>query len=282
MSYLSTRDINIELDSNYVIDNNLHIKVSVVKSTLALPNSAKVEIYNISETTFKKLVSEPKIKITIDDELLFTGRVLNAPNEYIGTSWKCTIYCNDVKVNPYSKPQFLTIPKGTQNEDILKKLVSTISDVKVDLKEFKKCAKAKGSLMKQMVVEYKKEHDIMKSLQNMFKGCDTEVVKEDGTVKLQNRRGVPNISNPLQLDTFLEAPKLSHKDLVVVMPLNTTVKLGLGFKVKAKSISKTLQNPYTYKNQFNGKVYRIVEFTHEIDNFSSDIAKTTLKGLNYA
>jgi len=282
MNYLSTRDINIQLDENYKIDSNLHIKVSVVKSTLALPNSAKVEIYNISETTFLKLVKEPKIKITIDDKLLFTGMVLNATNEYIGTSWKCSIYCNDVKVNTYAKPQFLTIPKGTKNEDILKKLVSTISDVKVDLKEFKSCAKSKGSLIKQMVVEYKKEHDIMKSLQNMFKGCDTEVIKEDGTVKLQNRRGISNISNPLLFDTFLVSPKLSHKDLVVVMPLDTKVKLGLGFKIKAKSVSKTLQNPYTYKNQFNGKVYRIVEFTHEIDNFTSDIAKTTLKGLNLA
>jgi len=279
MSYLSTRNINIILDDKYIIDNNLHIKVSVVKSRLALPNSAKIEIYNISEKTFKKLVAEPKIKINVDDELLFIGRVVNAPNEYSGTSWKCTIYCNDIKVNPYAKPQITTIPKGTTNENILKELVSKISDVKVDLSAFQECAKSKGSLLKQMVVEYKKEADIMKSLSNMFKGCDTEVIKEDGVVKFQDRTTVPNINNLLIFDRLLEAPKLSHKDLVVSMPLNTKLKLGLGFEVKAKSISKQIESPYTYKNQFEKKTYRISEFTHEINNYTNTVATTTVKGL---
>ena len=280
-SSLSTRNIIVTIDDKFVIDPNLHIKVSVVKSHLQLPNSAKVEVYNISEKTWSKLKSEPKIKIEVDGNLLFSGKVLNVANDYKGTSWLCTMYCNDIKVNPYYKPQFMTIPKGTTNEDILKKMTEQISDMKLDMSEFKKCAKANGSLLKQMTVEYKKEGDIMKSLQNMFKGCDTEVIKEDGVVKLQNSKAVPNAGNPLKFDRLLESPQLSHKDLVVKIPLNTKVKLGLGFEIKAKSISKKLDSPYTYKTQFNEKVYRISEFTHDIDNFTASVATTTVKGLNF-
>jgi len=275
----STRKIDITLNDNYTIDNKLHIKVIVVKSRLALPNSAKIEIYNISEKTFTKLVASPQIKIALDGEMLFTGKVTNTPNEYVGTSWKCTIYCNDIKVNPYATPQFLEIPKGTTNEDILKQMVLKISDVKVDLSAFKKCAKSSGSLMKQMVVEYKKEGDVMKSLSNMFKGCDTEVVKEDGVVKLQNKTTVTNQAKPIILKTLLSSPKLSQKDLTVSIPLNTKLKLGLGFEVKSKSISKKLDNPYTYKNQFENKIYKIAEFTHEVDNFTTSVATTNVKGM---
>ncbi len=279
MSYLSTRSINIILNNEYEIDNNLHTKISIVKSRLALPNSAKIEIYNISEKTFKKLVAEPKITIKVDDELLFMGKVINVPNEYDGTSWLCTIYCNDIKVNPYTKPQFTTIPKGTKNEDILNILVDTISDMKVDISAFKSCAKSKGSLLKQMIVEYKKEGDVIKSITNMLKDCDIEVIKEDGTVKLQDKNTVINRENPFVFDVLLESPKLSHKDLIVNMPLNTKIKLGLGFKVKAKSIFKELKSPYTYNNQFKDKIYRISEFTHEVDNYTSAVASTTVKGL---
>lgn len=278
-SDLSTRNIIITIDEKFEIDVNLHIKVSVVKSRLQLPNSAKVEVFNISEKTWLKLKNEPKIKIEVDGNLLFSGKVLNVANDYKGTSWLCTMYCNDIKANPYHKPQFLTIPKGTTNEDILTKMVEQISDMKLDMSQFKKCAKANGSLLKQMTVEYKKEGDIMKSLQNMFKGCDTEVVKEDGTVKLLDSKSVPNAQSPLVFDRLLESPQLSHKDLVVKVPLNTKVKLGLGFEVKAKSINKKLDSPYTYKTQFQDKVYRIGEFTHDIDNFTASIAITTVKGL---
>ena len=57
-SDLSTRNIIIVLDDNYTLDPNLHIKVTVVKSRLNLPNSAKIEIYNISEKTFKRWLQE--------------------------------------------------------------------------------------------------------------------------------------------------------------------------------------------------------------------------------
>jgi hypothetical protein len=276
----STRNIEIVLNDSYTIPPTLHIKVLITKSRLALPNSAKIEVYNISEKTLTKLESEPKIKVLLDGKVYFTGKVINPDNQYKGTSWICTIYCNDIKTNPHQKPQYMEILKGTSNDDAINQMGALISNFNIDTSAFKECAKSKGSLLKGMVVEYKKEGDITKALQNMFKGCNTEVIKEDGIVKLQDRTKVPNQAKPLVFDRLLESPQLSFKDLVVKIPLNEKVKLGLGFEVKAKSISKKLESPYTYKNKFEKKTYRISEFTHEFDNFTSSIAITSIKGLN--
>lgn len=281
MNLLSTRYIKILLNDTVEIDPNLHLKVSVVKSRLALPNSAKLELYNIAEKTYKKLLEEPKVKVFVDDELLFSGKVINAFNDYKASFWLCTVYCSDVRSKPYSKPQYLDIGRGTTNEEVLKLLVQPLSDKDLDTSAFAKCGKAKGSLLKSMVVEYKKEADLMKAIQNQFKDCSAEVVKEDGVVKIQNRNGVPNQAKPLLFEILLSSPQLSHQDIIVELPLNTKVKLGLGFKVKAKSITKKVISPYLYKNQFKDKTYRISEFTHEIDNFTASVAKTTVKGLNY-
>lgn len=280
-SDLSTRNINIILDGKYEISPNLHIKVTVIKSNLSLPNSAKVEIYNVSDKSFKKMLTTPKVVISVDDTQIFVGKIINATNEYQGTSWKCTMYCNDIHTNPFKKPQFLAIPKGTSNEDVLSKLTSLISTNGLNVDAFKECAKSKGSLLKQFMLEYKKEGDIVKAMQDMLKGCEKEIIKEDGKVKISNTTGVPNQAKPLLFDRLLESPKLSHKDLIVKVPMNTKLKLGLGFKIKAKSISKTLISPYTYQNQFKDRIYRISEFTHEVDNYTNAVAQTTVKGLNF-
>ncbi|MBL1293352.1 MAG: hypothetical protein COB61_005725 [Thiotrichales bacterium] len=280
-STLSTRNISIVLNDKYEINLDLHIKVSITKSRLALPNSAKLEIFNISEKTFIRLKAEPLIKVSIDGKQSFTGKVINVPNEYKGTSWLCTIYCNDVRTKPFKKPQYLDIPKGTTNEGILKAMASSISDVKLDTSAFSECAKSKGSLLKSMVVEFKKEGDIMGAMQNMFKGCDAEVIKEDGTVKIQHTGSVPNQAKPLKFDRLLESPKLSHRDIEVKIPFNSKVKLGYGFEIQPKSISTKIEAPYTYKNQFELKTYRISEFTHVADNFTTTVAITTIKGLNF-
>lgn len=282
--FLSTRDIKIIITINgkeKEIALNLHKKIIVTKSTLALPNSARAEIFNISPQTYELLEKEPRIKIEVDKQLLFTGKVINPKNEYKGTSWLCTLFCNDIKTNPYSEPQYMSIPKGTSNDDMLQIMASALSEAKLDTSAFAKCKKSKGSLLKQMVVEYKKEGDILTAIERVFKGCNTKVFKEDGVVKLNDLSSVPNAKNPILFDRLLESPNLSHKDIVVKVPFNPKVKLGLGFEVKAKSIIKELESPYTYKNKFNKKTYKISEFTHEIDNYTKAVAKTTVKGLNF-
>lgn len=276
----STRKIEIVLNDKDTIDINLHIKCKITKSNLTLPNSAKCEIFNISEKTLTKLEALPKVKIYLDGKILFTGKVINCPNEYAGTSWVCTLYCSDIETNPYIQPQYVEILKGTSNDQVINQMGKLISNFGIDTSAFKECAKAKGSLLKGMVVEYKKEGDVMKALQNMFKDCNTEVIKEDGVVKLQDRTTVPNKTKPLVFDKFFKSPRLSIKDIVVDIPLNHKIKLGLGFEVKAKSIVRKLASPYTYKQKFENRIYRISEFTHEFDNYSKAVARTYVKGLN--
>lgn len=280
MSNLSTRDITIAL-SDGEISPDLHIKVTVTKSRLALPNSAKIEVFNIGENTFKKLLNEPRIKLLVDGVQLFTGKIINVTNEYKVPDWTCVIYCNDVKTNPFAEPQYISIPKGTSNDDVLSIMSSALSEAKLDTSAFAKCAKSKGSLLKQMVIEYKKEGDILSAMENTFKGCTTKVFKDDGIVKLHDASSVPNANDPILFDRLLESPKLSHKDIIVKVPLNTKARLGLGFQIKAKSIVKTIESPYTYKNQFHEKTYSISEIVHEVDNYTTAVAMTTVKGLNF-
>lgn len=276
----TTREIKIVLGNNYTIDPNLHMRVSISKSRLTLPNTAKIEIFNISEKTQTKLEEEPKIKVYLDGNLLFSGKVINPQNEYLESSWLCTLYCSDIKTNPHIEPQYLQLEKGTSNDAVVNEMGKLLSDMKLDTTAFKDCLKSKGSLLKAMVVEYKKEHDILKALQNMFKGCNTEVIKEDGVVKLHSGNGVPNAKNPLLFNTFIKAPTLSFKDVILDMPLAPKIKLGLGFKIQAKSTKKQLSSPYTFSNKFVNKLFKIVEFTHTFDNYTNAIALTQVKGMN--
>lgn len=278
----STRQILIKVNETFEVDLNLHIKIVASKSNIGIPNSCLITIFNLSPGTYSRFEKKPRIEVYENDELLFIGKVINTNNRYIGTSWEAVIYCNDIKVVASKTPNYLTIPKGTTNEDILKTMASQISDLQIDFSAFQSCAKSKGSLLKQMVVEYKKEADMMKAIQNMFKGCDTEVVKEDGSIKFQDSKSVANFANPKLYDKLLEAPTLSNKDISIKILLDPSVKLGLGFKVKAKSYNQTLVSPYTYENQFKSKIFRTVEFIHETDNFTENVAITTIKGMNLA
>jgi len=280
-SEFSTRQILVTLADGFAINPSLHISVKTTKSRLSLPNSAKIEVYNVKADTYKRLLTKQHLTIEVDGKAIFKGKILNVTNDYMAASWKCSIYCSDIKANPYQQPQFITIDKGTSNADVLGLMTAALSDADLDLSAFSRCEESKGSLAKQMVVEYQKEKDILKAMQNVFKGCDKEVVKEDGVVKILDNGSVPNAAAPLLFDRHLEPPKLSHKDIVVKVPIDTRVKLGLGFSIKSKSILKSLESPYTYENQFRDQVYRISEYTHEVDNFTDAVATTTVKGLNF-
>lgn len=276
----STRKIEIILNDNFIINVDLDIKVKITKSVLTLPNSAICTVYNLAEKTLQKLDEVPKVKILLDGNLLFTGKVINSINNYIGTSWECNIYCSDIETDPYIKPQYVEILSGTSNDQVLNQMGGIISKFGIDKTAFEDCAKAKGSLLKGMVVEYKKEGDVLRAMQNMFKECNTEVIKEDGVVKLLDKTKVLNAQKPITitLDKLLKSPTLSLKDITVDIPLNYKIKLGIGFEVKAKSINKKLESPFTYKNKFENKIFRIAEFTHEFDNFTREVAKTFIKG----
>lgn len=278
MQNFSTRLIEIKSKNSILLDPNLYIKVIVVKSKLALPNSAKIEVQNISENTFLKLTKQPLIEIYIDGKKIFKGKIINVENPYEAPTWICTIYANDIKIAPLLNSKHLSLEKGTSTKSVIEKMVSLISDKSVDTKAFGNCKKASGSLVKQLVVEYNKEEDVMKSLKNMFKGCDTEVVKEDGKVKLQSRNKVPNFKTPILFDRHLKPPSLGNIDINIKIPLDYRAKLGLGFKVESKSISKNFNQAFLYKQQFNAKVFKITQITHTVDNFSSSIAISDIKG----
>lgn len=294
MSELSTRVIKIILDDKYTINTNLHMKLNVVKSRVSLPNSSKIEVYNISEATYEKLKKDPKIKVYVDDHFLFSGKVVNAFNEFQRPDWLCTIYASDIVNKPFGSPQYIDIKKGTTNTQVLEMISSPMSPFNLDTSAFADCAKSKGSLLKNMVVEYKKEQDLVKALQNQFKDCmsgDVDVYKEDGVVKIRKGglSGIPNIKNPLEFEYLLNSPEISATEITIQVPLSSDdkkrvtgvkAKLGLGFKVKSKSLQRKLVTPYVFKNQFEKRIYKIIEFTHEVDNYTEAVAMTTIKGLN--
>lgn len=278
MQNFSTRRIEIKSNGKNLLNPNLHIKVTVVKSRLALPNSAKIEVKNISENTFLKLTKQPTIEILIDGKKIFKGKIINVDNPYESPDWICTIYANDIRIAPLAKSNHLAMPKGTTKQSAIKKMVSLLSSKDVDTKAFDDCKKAGGSLVKQLIVEYKKEEDVINALKNMFKGCDTEVVKEDGKVKIQSRNAVPNYKSPIVFDRHLKPPSLGNIDINIKVPLDYRAKLGLGFKVESKSVTKNFNSAFLYKQQFNAKVFKITQITHTADNFSSSIAISDIKG----
>jgi len=47
----TTRNIVITLDDTFTILSDLHIKVTVNKSMLTLPNSSRIEVFNLSTET---------------------------------------------------------------------------------------------------------------------------------------------------------------------------------------------------------------------------------------
>lgn len=279
MSKYSTTDIEIILDDKFTLSTDLSIRYEVTKSRLALPNSAKIEVYNLSYKTYQKLIKQPKIVLKVDGEKLYQGKIINVNNPYEVPNWHCTMYCSDIRQRPASTSSFLNLKKGTSNTSALESMTSLLSSAKLDTSAFSKCAKSKGSLLKQMMVEYKKEEDIIKAMQNMFKGCDTEVFKEDGVVKLDSKYGVRNATKPIVIKDLLEPPTLSNYDIELKVPLHTGLKLGLGFKVLSKSINKKIESPYLHKQHFNNKVFKVTEFTHKGDNFSKMASQTDIKGM---
>ncbi len=275
----STTKIEVILNDSFIIPTDLSIKYAVTKSTLALPNSAKLEIYNLSTKTYQKLQKEPKVEIKVNDNSIFKGKVLNPFNVYEVPNWKCEIYCNDIQQRPLKKAQYLDIKKGTPTVSAIKSITALLSSSNIDTSAFEACAKSKGSLFKQMMVEWQKEEDLIKAIQNMFKGCDTEVYKEDGVVKFHSKGSVKNALKPIIINDVIAPPTLGFADIEVAVPLRFDLKLGLGFQVNSKSVKMQTQSPYLHKEVFENKTFKITQIVHEGDNFSTDASTTQIKGL---
>jgi hypothetical protein len=197
---------------------------------------------------------------------------------------------------PTAKKQYITIPAGTPKSEAIKTLTSKVGSPKIaNIEEFKKCKKSDASLAKQFKTAYKNEEDIMKSVNFMFKKCGATAVKEDGKVKLISRdvavkkrvlnskrvtttATVPNISSPIIFKNLFDAPRVSSDEIVLNMVATAEPKLGLGFKVFAKSYEQNLKKPFVLKEKFENKIYRIVEIVHSVDNFTTAVASTQIRG----
>ena len=294
----TTRNIIITLDDTFTILSNLHIKVTVNKSMLTLPNSSRIEVFNLSTETFLKLKKQPTLSVKVDGNQVYKGKVLNVSNTYDGVDWLCTIYCNDITLKPYASKQYSTFSKGTSKKEVINSIASKISSSKpLGLEELKNCKKGNGSLLKEFKVAYTKESDLLNAVKSMFKGCGLQVFKDDGVVKIQNGTvlknsktqanqsfkvgeggTVPNLQNLLKFDTFFKAPTISNDSISLLMPLNSSVKLGLGFKVKPKSYELNFEKPYLMNQLFENRVFRIVEIVHITDNYSNETETTQLRG----
>jgi len=262
------------------IPSDLSIKAVVTASRVALPNSCKLEIRQLSPKTFSFIEKRPEIELKVDGQTYFTGKVYNAVNSYKAPTWKCEIYCSDIKLLPTVKKEKLLFSKGQTTGELLSSMIEKISDVKIDLNPFSNCISKDKSLLKSLVIEYRKESDIMKAIGNMFKACNKEVIKENGKVSIIDKAETTNPNTPLTLKKFIsEPPRLSDKDISVTVPLNNRYRLGVGFKIDSKSIALQLKNPYTFENHLDQKIFKIVELSHSFDNHTTAVAKTVLKGI---
>ena len=292
----STRKITAEFDNGLTLSKLLHKRVTAVKSMTETPNTAVLEVFWVSAETFTKLKEQPNVKIMLNDELFYSGKVINVTNVYNGTDWLCTLYCNDVTLKPYAQKQYLTIPKGTTKTEAIKKISSTISPkIPMNLEDFKKCKKSNSSLAKEFKVAYKKEQDILKAVNSMFKDCGSIMIKEDGQLKVLSRNvgskktvtgsklvtkkaTVPNISNPIIFSNLFDPPRISSDEIAIVTTPTSEPKLGLGFKVFAKSYQQQLQKPFVLEETFKDRIYRVIEVVHTVDNYSTEVSTTQIKG----
>lgn len=290
MAKFSTRDIQLTISSktDSKLFKDLHIKCEIIKTISSTPSIANVIIYNLAPDSLAFLTSiyndggasQFKGSISLDNKEVFNGDFVNVRSTYNMGTWETTIYLNE-GYNILRKTAKVESKKGDSRETIVNSLVDTLKDAGLndfDIQAFKNTCGDK-SILKRVLYDGNVVENIKKLIEDCLPKSDV-YVEDDKLNVIPFGSSKTTVTN---LDSFLEPPQLNEVGCRATTLLNTEPKIGTQITLEAKSYNQAFGNLSTYrpqKSRFLGEgTYKVTEISHEFDNFSSSVAKTSFTGV---
>lgn len=297
MNLFSSRKLSVSIKNKTVdrVIENLNIRVVATKTLASNPNQAEIEIYNLNQNSredlynnvynFTEDVGITKIEVTLDDNIIFKGDLINVNSIYSNEAveWKTTLYCGD-GFNAFRQKTNKKFNKGSTRNEMVNELIGELEDAGVAVKGALEglTACTDKSILKAILVNGQVVENIKRLLKDCFKDVDVYIDEEKLNI-LANRSTIKN-NRVIINDGLIEPPTLSEQGINCKVLINSSLKIGAEFQVRARSQNISFGNLTTYKprkSQISGDgIYRVQEIKHIVDNFSTEVAQTEIIGLN--
>lgn len=290
MGKFSTRDIEITISSKTKTKTlkDLHFKCEIINTVSSTPSISNVTIYNLASDTLSFLTSiydkdgkaEFKGSISLYDVEVFSGDLVNIRSNFNMGTWETNLYLNE-GYNIFRKTATIVTKGGDTRKGIFEQLADSLKDVGLNDFDIKALQNKCGdkSILKRVLYD----GNVIENIKKLIEDC---LPKSDVYVENNNLNVVPvgtAKEKTTNLSFFLEPPQLNEVGCRAVTPLNTQPKLSELITLEAKSYNQAFGNLSTNranKSRFLGEgTYKITEITHEFDNFSSSVAKSSFTGI---
>jgi hypothetical protein len=291
MGKFSTRDIEIYIstkDKTYTI-KDLHIRLEIVKTISASPNVANITVYNLAQGSLSFLTeiynennfSTYQVVAMVDNNLIFQGDLVNVRSVYQMGTWTTNIYANE-GYNAYRKTATIETKAGDNRENAVNSLMDTLKDA--GLNDFDLQAIKNGCGNKSILKRVLYEGNVIENIKKLIEDCSPKsdiYIEDKKLIVLSKGAYLPEKTDPLT--NFLEPPQLNESGCRATTLLRYDMKVGNLVTLKAKSYNQAFGNLTVnrpQKSRFLGEgVYKIIEITHEVDNYTAAVAKTTITGI---
>jgi len=269
---------------------DLHFDVSAQKTLSGVPNSSEVKIFNLSQESREFLSSvydgDGKSKITIaialNNKTIFKGDLVNVSHVYKADSadWVSSLYLTE-GWNAYQATIKKEIPKGSTRDKAFEIIADELKEFGIDGKliEGIKSGCGNKSIAKRLFVS----GNIMDNLKKLIDDCipDNDISLEDGQIKVISKSSV--IEKTETVKDFLEPPTLNDNGLSAKVLFNDSFTIGGKIKIESKSTVSAFGNLTTnrvQKSRVSGEgTYKIIEVSHEFDNYTDKVAITNISGV---
>jgi hypothetical protein len=290
MAKFSTRDIVVTVSSQsktYIL-KDLHIKVETIKTISASPNIANITIYNLSQNSLAFLTeiynddkfSLYSVNVVVDDNLVYTGDLVNVRSIYKLGTWETNIYANE-GYNALRKTAKVETKEGDTRATIVDLLSQSLEGTGLNAFDFQAIKNGCGdkSILKRLLYD----GNVLENIKKLIQDCTpkSDLFIEDGKLNALPRNIA--LERNTEVTSFLEPPQLNEAGCRATMLARYDIKIGTSITLKAKSYNQSFGNlstNRTTKSRFLGEgVYKVIEVVNEVDNFTEAVAKTHVTGI---
>jgi hypothetical protein len=289
MAKFSTRDIIVTVTSNgkQKIIKDLHMEAETLRTLVGVPNTCTITIFNLNQESRELFTSlydndgntNMTIDVSVDNETIFSGDVVNATSVFKDATWTTTIYGNE-GYNAYRATISKKIERGKTRSDIIKEVTNEITGYVSTLVPGGESGCANKSLLKSIFVSGNIVENIKKTINDCLPEGGDVFVDGDEVVVLPKGATRPYSET---LTDFLEPPVINEVGAQCKVLMKPGIKVGGTMTLQGKSYNRSFGNLTTNratKSRFSGEgTYKIIEVIDKVDNYTEAVAMTQVKGV---
>ena len=286
-------------DKTVKLINNLDIKVTVKKAMSIEPNTCTAVIYNLSQDSREEIFENnyhagdwiakgaTRMRVHFEGGVIFDNILINSfsTRDFDTGDWVTTLYAGDSPAIYAAKQDpDKVVPAGkSKKQEIdasLDDFKSIFGKLQLQIEGF-----TSGNCLenKTLARSVTKGGNILDNIKSILRDCFPEeeyllFTDDGGNLTLLKADGAISGADFEVGEDLIDPPQLTDQGVNCSVLLNTSAVLGARMVVAADNFElnsgRLSQQQITKKHLAGEGEYLVMEVSHEVDNFSSELAQT--------